>query len=157
MTAAHWLAFAAFATLLCCGSAAAQAPRSNGDAGPDVVRNTAPDWDINHDGVYTCEEWKIYVTTLFNKADRNQDGYLTGDEFAGLKRADPLFADADLAYFDDNKDGRVSRDEFINKPSPFFQRFDRNHDCKVTPDELAGNKPAEKNRGFGRGGQQRHF
>jgi Ca2+-binding EF-hand superfamily protein len=68
-----------------------------------------------------------------------------------------LFADADLAYFDDNKDGRVSRDEFINKPSPFFQRFDRNHDCKVTPDELAGNKPAEKNRGFGKGGQQRHF
>jgi hypothetical protein len=155
MTAAHWLACGALAILVCGGDAAAQAPRSDGGGGADVVRSTAPEWDINHDGVYTCEEWKIYVTTLFTKADRNHDGYLTADEFAVIKRADPLFADADLAYFDDNKDGRVSRDEFINKPSPFFLRFDLNHDCKVTQDELAGKKP-EKIPGFGPG-RQRHF
>ena len=152
MPTARCLAFAAFAILVGGGIAAAQAPVSGGN---DVVRNTAADWDINHDGVYTCEEWKIYVTTLFAKADRNHDGYLTADEFSAIKRADPLFADADLSYFDDNKDGRVSRDEFVNKPSPFFQRFDLNHDCRVTQDELAGKKP-ENRPGFGPG-RQRHF
>ena len=152
MPVVRWLAFGVFAIFVCGGVAAAQAPGSGSN---DVVRSTAQDWDINHDGVYTCEEWKIYVTTLFTKADRNHDGYLTADEFSTIRRSDPLFADADLSYFDDNKDGRVSRDEFINKPSPFFQRFDLNHDCRVTQDELAGKKP-EKSPGFGPG-RQRHF
>jgi hypothetical protein len=152
MTPAHWLACAAFAILVCGGNAAAQAP-NGAPGGADVVRSTAPDWDLNHDGVYTCEEWRIHVTTLFNKADRNHDGFLTAEEFSAIKRADPLFADADLSYFDDNKDGRISRDEFVNKPSPFFMRFDRNHDCRVTRDELEGNP--EKRPGFGPGSQRR--
>jgi hypothetical protein len=152
MIAARWFAFGAVAIVASSGHVAAQtAPPP---AGADVVRNTAPDWDINHDGVYTCEEWRIHVTTLFNKADRNHDGYLTADEFSVIKRADPLFADADLSYFDDNKDGRVSRDEFVSKPSPFFTRFDLNHDCRVTQDELAGKAPG-KNPGFGPGTQRR--
>jgi hypothetical protein len=143
--------------ILIAGNAAAQSPTLGPEKhGTDLVRTTAPDWDLNHDGIYTCEEWKIHVTTLFNKADRNHDGYLTADEFATIKRAEPLFADADMAYFDDNKDGRISRSEFIDKPSPFFQRFDLNHDCRVTPDELAGKKPPEKKPAPGTG-ERPHF
>ena len=58
----------------------------------DPMLNNLPMWDANHDGIYTCDEWKIHVTTLFNKADRNHDGYLTAEEFATIKRAEPLFA-----------------------------------------------------------------
>ena len=46
--------------------------------------------------------------------------------------------DADFAYFDDNHDGRVSRDEFVRKPNPLFARYDRNGDCRITPEELKG-------------------
>jgi hypothetical protein len=47
-----------------------------------------------------------------------------------------MFQEADLAYFDENRDGRVSRNEFVNKPNPLFARYDKNGDCKVTPVEL---------------------
>ena len=58
-----------------------------------------------------------------------------------------------MGYFDENRDGRVSRNEFVNKPNPLFSRYDKNGDCKVTPAELKATlrdaKPSEK-RGGGR-------
>ena len=30
--------------------------------------------DPNHEGVYTCEQWKAYATGVFNAADSNRDG-----------------------------------------------------------------------------------
>jgi len=56
--------------------------------------------------------------------------------------------DADFAYFDDNHDGRVSRDEFVRKPNPLFARYDRNGDVSETENcplhlkiAVAGRKP----------------
>ena len=74
-----------------------------------------------------------------------------------IKNADPLFRDADLGYFDDDHDGRLSRREFVDKPSPFFLRYDKNSDCRVTPDELKGastegEKTGTSPHGRGRGG-----
>jgi Ca2+-binding EF-hand superfamily protein len=45
-------------------------------------------------------------------------------------------ADADFGYFDENQDGKISRSEFVGKPSQFILRFDSNGDCRVTSDEL---------------------
>jgi Ca2+-binding EF-hand superfamily protein len=112
--------------------------RSFNRAGEEPVRQSAPAWDANHDGIFTCDEWKQYATRLFNTADANRDGFLDAKEFETLKRSDPSFKNAEPSYFDDNHDGRVARAEFIDKKSPLFARYDRNNDCRVTAEELRG-------------------
>jgi EF-hand domain pair len=120
---------------------AAHAPRSTKDApstsGPEI-------WDSNHDGIYTCDEWKSYLDRLFTLADRDRDGHLDPSEFTTIRRAGTTFADADFGYFDENQDGRITRSEFVNKPSEFILRFDKNGDCRVTPDEMKGESADQK-------------
>jgi Ca2+-binding EF-hand superfamily protein len=122
----------------------------------DPVVASAPLWDLDHNGTYTCDEWEQYASRIFNLADRNRDGYVDAAEFKTIQQATPVFKEAELAYFDDNRDGRLSREEFVRKPNPLFARYDRNGDCKVTPAELKGNadapQPSAKQRP-GRGGR----
>jgi Ca2+-binding EF-hand superfamily protein len=120
----------------------------------DPVVTSAHLWDLDHNGTYTCDEWKQYATRIFNLADRNRDGYVDAAEFKTIQQATPIFKEAELAYFDDNRDGRISREEFVSKRHPLFARYDKNGDCKVTPAELKGGAadappPAAKR---GRGG-----
>jgi hypothetical protein len=107
-----------------------------------MLNNGPPIWDTNHDGVYTCQEWKSYMDRLFTSADRNHDGKLDPTEFATVQKADATLAEADFGYFDENQDGKITRKEFVEKPSVFILRFDRNGDCRVTADEIkATNAP----------------
>jgi EF hand domain-containing protein len=101
-----------------------------------MLNKGPPSWDANHDGVYTCDEWKSYMDRLFKSADRNHDGKLDPTEFAAVQKADSTLADADFGYFDENQDGKITRSEFVEKPSPFILRFDKNGDCRVTGDEI---------------------
>jgi len=101
-----------------------------------LLNSGPPGWDTNHDGIFTCDEWKSFMDRLFTSADKNHKGFLTGQEFDSIKKADPSLAQADFGYFDENQDGKISRKEFVDKPSVFILRFDRNGDCRVTPDEL---------------------
>jgi hypothetical protein len=104
---------------------------------PDAMLNNGPPiWDANHDGVYTCEEWKSFMDRLFKSADRNHDGSLSPSEFETIRKADPALAEAEFGYFDENQDGKITRNEFVDKPSAFIMRFDRNGDCRVTPEEI---------------------
>jgi len=82
--------------------------------------SSAPSWDLNGDGIYTCDEWKVFVNKIFDRADKNHDGHVDAQEFKTIKNADPLFRDADLGYFDDDHDGRLNRREFVDKPSPIL-------------------------------------
>ena len=120
----------------------------------DPVVASAHLWDLDHNGTYTCDEWREYATRFFNLADRNRDGYVDATEFRTIQQASLVFKEAELAYFDDNRDGRLSRVEFVGKPNPLFARYDRNGDCKVTAAELKGTadaaQPAAKQRA-GRG------
>jgi Ca2+-binding EF-hand superfamily protein len=140
--------------LVFCAIAGPVSAQDNSEADPIVA--SAPLWDADHNGTYTCDEWKQYASRLFNLADRNHDGYVDATEFKTIQQAAPMFKEADLAYFDENRDGRVSRTEFVNKPNPIFARYDKNGDCKVTPAELKASssaaQPSEK-RGGGRGGR----
>jgi hypothetical protein len=80
-----------------------------------LLNNGPPVWDTNHDGIFTCDEWKKFMEQLFVSGDKGRKGFLTPQEFEAIKKADPSLAE---------------------KPSVFILRFDRNGDCRVTPDEL---------------------
>ena len=101
-----------------------------------MLRDGPPGWDANHDGIFTCDEWKAFMERLFVSADKGHKGFLTPQEFESIKKADPSLAEAEFGYFDENRDGKISRKEFVEKPSVFILRFDKNGDCKVTPEEL---------------------
>lgn len=122
-------------------------PRASGDRSPTT---SAEIWDGNHDGVYTCDEWKAYLGRLFDRADRNHDGQLTPAEFEAVRRAGSALADADFGYFDENQDGKITRREFVEKPNEFILQYDKNGDCRVTPDELKATGTDQKRPG-GRG------
>jgi hypothetical protein len=85
-----------------------------------------PIWDYDHDGTYTCDEWKRYMDQLFRLADKNRDGFLSASEFPVI----------------------------VDKPSRFIGQYDSNADCKVTAAELrGGTSPAPGGGGRpGRGG-----
>jgi hypothetical protein len=118
----------------------------------DATSTSGPDiWDANHDGIYTCDEWKSYLERLFNLADRNHDGHLDQSEFTTIRRAGTDFADADFGYFDENQDGKITHSEFVNKPSEFILQFDKNGDCRVTQDEMKGASTDQKEQPKGRG------
>ena len=112
-----------------------------------MIKNGPPVWDANHDGVYTCDEWKKFADRIFTSADRNRDGKLDQTEFATVQKMDPALAEADFGYFDENQDGKITRKEFVEKPSAFILRFDRNADCKVTNDEVKATMDLEKPKG----------
>jgi hypothetical protein len=134
---------------------AQSAPAGDVARGPrtkDVSPTSGPDvWDANHDGIYTCDEWKSYLDRLFTLADHNRDGHLDPSEFKTVRQAGSTFADADFGYFDENQDGKITRSEFVNKPSEFILQNDKNGDCRVTPEEMKGastdQKPATGRRG----------
>ena len=119
----------------------------------DVSPTSGPDvWDANHDGIYTCDEWKNYLDRLFTLADHNRDGHLDPSEFKTVRQAGTTFADADFGYFDENQDGKITRSEFVNKPNEFILQNDKNGDCRVTPEEMKGTSTDQKPPPSGRRG-----
>ena len=83
-----------------CTLAHAQGPPPGGVPGgkpatPDPLMAAASRWDADHDGVFTCEEWKQYASRLFTLADKNTDGFLDAKEFQQLGKVEPIFADAE--------------------------------------------------------------
>jgi hypothetical protein len=123
----------------------AGAPLALAQSAPDAPPANGPEiWDTNHDGVYTCDEWKSHLDRIFTLADKNHDGHLDPSEFATVRHADSALADADFGYFDENQDGKITRKELVEKPSAFIMRFDTNGDCRVTPDEMKAAADAQK-------------
>ena len=115
--------------LLLMGGPIALAQSAGTRSGPEI-------WDTNRDGVYTCDEWKGYLDRLFVLADRNHDGKLDPSEFATVRKAGGMLAEAEFGYFDENQDGKITRKEFVEKPNEFILQYDSNGDCRVTPDEV---------------------
>jgi hypothetical protein len=108
---------------------------------PDVDRvflSAAGNWDRNRDGVVTCDEWKAYAAELFDSADANRDGSLDRTEYAKVIATDRMFETVDLSYYDADKDGKVTRSEFIEKPNRAFALLDKSNECKLTANQVAG-------------------
>lgn len=106
----------------------------------------APTWDLNHDGDVTCEEWRQYARSVFRDADLNHDGKLTPDEFQRLAKIDRLFVIANFAYYDVNRQGYVTEQEFVDRPNPAFTELDKNNTCVLKAHQLRAAITAEPKR-----------
>lgn len=118
---------------------------SLGSLGSNKVSDTdrvyliaAGSWDRNRDNVVTCDEWKAYAAELFNGADANRDDFVDADEWKSIVAIDRMFVTADTAYFDGNRDGKVGRGEFIDKPNPAFALMDTGKTCALSGAQIAG-------------------
>ena len=92
-------------------------------------------WDINGDHIFTCEEWKLFTIRVFQRADRNRNKVLEESEMSEVISADAIFFDSSLNYFDTDEDGVIVRNEFVDRPNPFFFAYDTDKDCRVTERE----------------------
>ncbi|MEN0651762.1 MULTISPECIES: signal transduction protein [Hyphobacterium] len=107
---------------------------------PDCIEN--PDRllesDLNSDGVITRGELGERRSSIFTRLDRNGDGIA---EMADAPRmARDRFSDALeplLATFDANADGRLTEAEFVDGPTPGFDRADNNENDRLEPEEIA--------------------
>jgi EF hand len=102
-----------------------------------VFLMAAGSWDINHDNVVTCDEWKTYAGQLFDSADANHDSVLDASEWPRLVAIDRMFETANLQYFDQKGDGKVTRAEFIEKPNPAFTLMDAGKTCRLDGAQIA--------------------
>jgi len=112
-----------------------------GSSIPDTDRvflSAAGNWDLNHDGVVTCDEWRQYAGELFDAADTNHDGFVDRTEYASIVSTDRMFQTVEFGYFDANGDGKLSRDEFVNKPNRAFVLLDKNNTCRLDASQVAG-------------------
>jgi Ca2+-binding EF-hand superfamily protein len=105
--------------------------------------------DVNGDGIITKAEFTAARAKMFDRLDRNHDGYLTKDDMPrfSLRQNGSGRIQEMVLLMDKDGDGRVSRDEFVNSPSLLFDRADANHDGQVDSSELAAFKSTLAARG----------
>ena len=124
--------------------------------------------DSNHDGVISPEEMRNAPAAL-RILDQNGDGQLTPEEvrprFEGRGRGEgggeaPVNNSEELVQtlmaFDKNHDGKISRDELPERMQGMLDRGDTNKDGFLTPDEIrkmatAQSGPSGSAEGEGRG------
>jgi len=110
-----------------------------GSARPDIGQ-MLQNADENGDGRIARAEYVDSRRKLFERLDRNGDGYLSADDAPrrlAARRGDSGRLGQAVAILDKNGDGRISRDEFVNGPSLIFERADANHDGVIDAQELA--------------------
>lgn len=81
--------------------------------------------DKNNDGKISKKEYIDTVVINFNKIDKNKDGFLTKNELKAIGRID---AEKFLKEEDINKDGKISKEEFIKAAEKRFKLLDKNND-----------------------------
>ena len=127
--------------------------------------------DANHDGKLDSADRAAHEGQMFDQADANHDGALSRDEFMAAHQRGPKGpAGAGkhrggreggpggghsgmmmLKMADTNKDGAVSRDEFLAAHAQHFDMMDANHDGQVTQAERKAAR--EKMGGMRHGGK----
>ena len=86
--------------------------------------------DSNRDGAITRAELNNWRRANFMRFDRNGDGVLSDSDIPRFVRGTSIGAQFDelKTQFDINRDGRVTRDEFIGAPTVLFDAVDVNRD-----------------------------
>ncbi|MDV6330251.1 EF-hand domain-containing protein [Asticcacaulis sp. 201] len=125
------------------------APLSPAMAAPHAISAMIRDYDTNHDGKVTRDEFDAERRVRFDRTDANHDGVLSDAEYVAefeirlkadvAKIADPEKAKEEYdremrqAYvrygvLDANHDGAMTWDEYQASGHAMFDRQDRNHD-----------------------------
>ena len=136
------LALIALAIALGTGAATAQ----QGNPGANFITQ----WDSDGDGIVSFEEVQTRRGDLFTTFDANEDGQLDSEEFvvidetraanqaamqeqAGMGRGrGQMDQEPDRILVDTNRDGLISRDEFLAATTLWMSMRDRNGDNQIT-------------------------
>lgn len=95
--------------------------------------------DLNNDGAITRAEVAERRGEVFSRLDRNGDGVANMEDAPrrmGRDRFTQAFEQLS-ANFDADADGELTSEEFLNGPTPGFDRVDANGDDVADSEELA--------------------
>lgn len=94
--------------------------------------------DANHDGQVSRVELVQWRAANFARFDRNGDGLLSPDDIPAFLRTSSIGIQLAgmIKQYDTNADGRLTRTEFVDGPTPLFDLADSNHDAVVTKAEI---------------------
>ncbi|MCX7827151.1 MAG: EF-hand domain-containing protein [Verrucomicrobiae bacterium] len=134
-------AFTALA-LLAAGCAGTGSPKAESQGAPMSFRAM----DANHDGKVSREEFSNAAkTSAFHQLDADQSQFITLDEW--MKHAETPDARKHFESLDANKDGKLSKAEFLALPNKEtdideqFAQLDKIKDNFILPEE----QPSRKN------------
>ena len=133
--------------LSACATSGAPAPQARGMGGGGLENLLAS--DTNRDGTITSAEFADAREARFAQLDRDRDGYLTRADAAGAGQGrrgrGRLRAAAGgggerlreaMAAVDANRDGRVSRAEFVDGPGRLFEVGDLDRNGRLDSREI---------------------
>ncbi|WP_417671864.1 EF-hand domain-containing protein [Roseibium sp.] len=112
-------------------------------------------WDLNGDKAVTADEARERRSDVFASFDANDDGFIDAEEYKTFDEArandqanhEPAGRGARnpangmrLEVNDNDKDGKVSRDEFLGNAAAWITSIDRNGDGVVTTADFGPKK-----------------
>lgn len=105
--------------------------------------------DPNSDGMITREEFNAARAEQFAKLDRNSDGFIDAADRDGeaANRESGRRHGRHAARLDADSDGKVSKEEFVNGPTRFFDQADTDKSNVLDAKELEAVRAAAKERG----------
>lgn len=94
--------------------------------------------DTNNDHAVSRSELVAFRASKFSALDRDANGILTTNDLPSFARNSSRATEynAMLKEFDLNRDGKVSRDEFVHGPTVMFDSLDLNHNGIIEPNEF---------------------
>ncbi|NJO14641.1 MAG: hypothetical protein HC877_02530 [Thioploca sp.] len=109
----------------------------------DNVAQVITPLDLNGDGQITQDEVQALQSEFFDSADTNADGFLTHEELQVAKKTPktPLVGynkfgcGAHFSRLDNDQDGLISKEEFVNNV-PMFDQFDLDANGVILAKEL---------------------
>lgn len=99
--------------------------------------------DTNRDGYVSRAEFRTLRESQFARLDRNHDGVARLSELPRLAKSDKPEARRLLELVqqaDRDRDGAVTRAEFVEAPSTLFDRLDDDRDGRLSRREIADAK-----------------
>jgi len=101
--------------------------------------------DANEDGNITRDEFLARPIAHFDRLDANDDGVIAADERPQRReRGERRTERRERPDFDANDDRQLSRDEFASMGAGMFERLDANDDGRVTREEAEAAQAARR-------------